>query len=56
MRNWAKWCINHKMRFVVHIANWTVGLFLRIVIMCGVAIDEAIRDTLNDQRTINHEK
>ena len=56
MRTWAKWCINHNLRFVLHFANWTIGLLLRIVIMCGEAINEAIRETISDHKSINREK
>ena len=56
MTKWAKWCVNHNLRFILHIANWTIGLLLRVVIMCGEAINEAIRETISDHKLINREK
>lgn len=56
MRKWAKWCVNHNLRFVVHLVNWTIGLFLRIIIMFWGAIQKAIAETVSDHKFISREK
>ncbi len=43
MRPWVKWCINHRVKFIVYLA-WLIILPLYWIVYLPEAAKEAIRD------------
>ncbi len=53
MRSWVKWCVNHKMKFVVYLV-WFLVLPLYMSNYVGDAAADAMRD-LNDIKKMKGE-
>lgn len=53
MRNWVKWCVNHKMKFVVYFV-WLLVLPIYLLVYAPEAARDAMYD-LNDIKKMKGE-